>query len=183
MIRNSLQTAKTANEISRQTLLASQGPQVYLTKTTLLRLKPNEKIAVELEVKNFGHLAADNVSVGSVIDSRAGDPAQNIKLTVPQSGANLPPELPKTVIFETNEVISPQQIRAIEGGQLNLYVYGVLQYESPLEPGVITYFVYCSRHRKSSLPDSDWVGCPYTPELVINGKPLLHTHELQRMPK
>jgi hypothetical protein len=170
-----------SNQLTKQALVVSQGPQVYVVQTKLLTLKANEKAKVETEIKNFGHLGAEEFSLGTLIDIRQGNPLPSISMDEPSGGVGLPPEVPTYNQIESREALSKTQVDDITLGKQTLYIYGVLQYQSPLEPGLIKDIVFCSKYDPTNS-NALFIGCSPAPNLLIGGKPLKRTREPQQHP-
>ncbi|MEK7407194.1 MAG: hypothetical protein AAB225_19135, partial [Acidobacteriota bacterium] len=99
-------------------------------------------------------------------------------------GKNLgefPPGIPKSFAFSTPFGLTRDQAKGIAGGALFLYLYGLVQFNSPLERGATFLKVFCSKYNPTP-PNGDWGGCESAPELMIGGRVLKRTHEAQVVP-
>ena len=179
--RISAEAARGANEIARQALKLSQGPNIYLAKSVLTRLTAGEKIRLELEFRNAGHSSGNDFAVGTFIDIRVGDPASLVNFEEPKIKGDFPPETTQSIIVSSPVAVTADQVRQIEDSSLTVYVYGVIQTSNPFEPGVIEDTVFCSRY-DPSREDRTLGPCSFAPALSLNGKPLNRTTDVQKHP-
>jgi len=177
-----LKQSQRSNEIAQKTLVVSQSPDMYLTKTILRPLVVGQPVSVEVIYKNFGKTAARRLGFGAVIEIRSDNPP-TLNANPDRRAGDLSPETEANPqLFNSPFLLTAEDLAAIRKRDKTVYFYGAFIYMNPLVgENVQEVKVFCNLYEGTQIMALG--PCGSTPEFSIGGKKLDRTTGIQRIAK